>query len=1535
MEKCVEAETSMFGTLHGANLDGCPTFIKEEPDPIFSSDGDSLPLDTDLNLADLADLMSRGESDLPIELQSSHLDSSPPHNVSDVIHQLHGGHEEQFSLGSVNRETSPSHQNGYSSDGSYQNYSHKNALLIENYQTNGEYRQSNQLQQNKKYALSPQDQSYLQYKHRSRCLPESPPDSGSEPCSSPQENREYIDPNRYTNGIGPDHQLQRDRLAQHQQHNHLHNLPGGSSPSGESTCSHQSGGSSQTSGSPYLHNVNQQQQYSPVESQIQQQQQVQEFEDTLNSVQTTNSNPLILHQQSMDYSTANGQQSSLHMNNNYSDQQTPPGTNFYVGSNQGIIQNNGQANDVHSPGSNGLPLPSQQHMNPLMEQFLNSQLNGPTTKKRKHSESPQGAVPEQLNATILNHQYQQMIGQPIKQEPGLTSPTGCDARGYYNNAYEMGDTLSRHPSTVQRGIIGGSITLNNNGLSQMPNPTLMNSILPHSDVINHQPPAVTTQPTSSSTHYLDNGSYQVIKWSPHQRENWCNLVDANGKDLPTVSYRVDADKGFNFAVPDDTFVCQKKNHFQVTVHIGVVGQPAFIKSENGLKKIDAFYLNLYGIKYESPSQTINIEQSQSDRSKKSFHPVKVDLPGDQVTKVTVGRLHFSETTSNNMRKKGRPNPDQRYFMCVVALQAQADGKVFMVSAANTEKIIVRASNPGQFDSDDVQWQRAQVPDAIFHNGRVGINYDKPDESLVVHGNIKITGRLMQPSDLRAKEDIQEVDTKDQLRTVQNVRIVRYKYSPEYAQYAGIDPTAVSTGVLAQEFQQVLPDAVKETGDVELQNGDTIPNFLVVDKDRLYMENVGAVKELCKLTGNFESRIDQLERWNKKLAKLKKYDSIRSTASSMFSGISSLSTSTGTPSVSRAGSTRFSKDKNHNANNKNPVSKTKSKNRPSREGSDNRRDRHSRRDEATPDIGGIGCLNQKLTQGLVIALFLVMAFSFVAMSTLYAISLNNNGDQGCSGTNCQTKMLSTNNADDYGNDASTSFRSTVGPSNPTTEIGTPASSGSNRVPISYCPMEGRAVCSEEKNYCCSGPTHGQEISELCQRDMIMPDGVMVTSPSTRRHPDARGGFFNPGKDKYDPYRRFEPTLRPEHFRTSTYRFVNHKAKQEKQREENRRHYNYKTQYRRPPTPRPTIEYVHSKEPQHITHPSTPQHVVTKPTIHPTSPKFHRTLNVTEKKIIAKENWDHQVPVSAFDTDKAKPPSVIRNPESSKDDGMKDDIDNIKEDEVDTKPRYKTMRDEPEEVLTRVRRDVDDIDETDGSDTETDDILSQNGLKILSVRLLEPDVTLYTNETTASPYVLCHSYRNTSFNVPVSMHTPPGVPMTLEFNTTVPGTIYLCDHKKLSFCQEISDQYLPNEEADGRSKDGTSLRFTLFFSSYVSSDYYFRLTTVDKVGDCSSSIEDMGKTFHLFRFRFYRPCTIETPPESDENDPATYLSEMLYRTNDSDSESPSDEYSAPGQDVGDGMANGSVDMANDPNPIPNDEMNLDGLDETNGDLDMPAL
>ncbi len=70
---------------------------------------------------------------------------------------------------------------------------------------------------------------------------------------------------------------------------------------------------------------------------------------------------------------------------------------------------------------------------------------------------------------------------------------------------------------------------------------------------------------------------------------------------------------------------------------------------------------------------------------------------------------------------------------------------------------LQASNPGQFEMDgDALWQRGAVQDGVVCQGRVGINTDSPDEALVVCGNAKVMGAVMQPSDRRAKENIQEV-----------------------------------------------------------------------------------------------------------------------------------------------------------------------------------------------------------------------------------------------------------------------------------------------------------------------------------------------------------------------------------------------------------------------------------------------------------------------------------------------------------------------------------------------------------------------------------------------------------------------------------------------------------------------------------------------------------------------------------------------------------------------------------------------------------
>ncbi|XP_068170176.1 myelin regulatory factor isoform X2 [Antennarius striatus] len=481
--------------------------------------------------------------------------------------------------------------------------------------------------------------------------------------------------------------------------------------------------------------------------------------------------------------------------------------------------------------------------------------------------------------------------------------------------------------------------------SDSPNSTLNSQIL--TGIIKQEPGLM----QDADNAYLD-PNYQCIKWQPHQQSKWTPLYDANCKELPMPTYRVDADKGFNFSLADDAFVCQKKNHFQVTVYIGMLGEPKYIKTNDGLQPIDCFYLKLNGVKVEAVNQSISVEQSQSDRSKRPFKPVLVTLPSEQVTKVTVGRLHFSETTANNMRKKGKPNPDQRYFMLVVALHAQSHSQSYTVAAQASERIIVRASNPGQFESDnEVLWQRGQLPDSVYHHGRVGVNTDRPDEALVVHGNLKVMGSLVHPSDIRAKENVQEVDTTDNLKRISQMRLVHYQYKPEFAATVGIENTA-ETGVIAQEVQQILPEAVKEGGDVVCANGETIPNLLVVNKERIFMENVGAVKELCKLTDNLETRIDELERWSRKLAKLRRLDSMKSTVSG------------GT--VSQSGS-YFSRTGSG------PLKKKTVK-----PGSKN----------SLPDQG---CISQRFMQGAILALVIVMAFSVISMSILYVLTLHHRGD----------------------------------------------------------------------------------------------------------------------------------------------------------------------------------------------------------------------------------------------------------------------------------------------------------------------------------------------------------------------------------------------------------------------------------------------------------------------------------------------------------------------------------------------------------------
>jgi hypothetical protein len=120
----------------------------------------------------------------------------------------------------------------------------------------------------------------------------------------------------------------------------------------------------------------------------------------------------------------------------------------------------------------------------------------------------------------------------------------------------------------------------------------------------------------------------------------------------------------------------------------------------------------------------------------------------------IPRLHFSETTSNNIRRKGKQNPDQRFFYLVVSVMAEVSATTFLIAgtynvvvvalvssltfaclAERSERIIVRAANANASDDAETLWIRGKNQSAV-HHGNVGINTEAPSEALSVHGNVR-------------------------------------------------------------------------------------------------------------------------------------------------------------------------------------------------------------------------------------------------------------------------------------------------------------------------------------------------------------------------------------------------------------------------------------------------------------------------------------------------------------------------------------------------------------------------------------------------------------------------------------------------------------------------------------------------------------------------------------------------------------------------------------------------------------------------------
>lgn len=308
--------------------------------------------------------------------------------------------------------------------------------------------------------------------------------------------------------------------------------------------------------------------------------------------------------------------------------------------------------------------------------------------------------------------------------------------------------------------------------------------------------------------------------------------------------------------------------------------PVFVRTPSGCQQIARFRLNFYGVKAEQPSARILMKQSQTNRIPEPFKGldnIKLPMPGAPAEQYQARRLHFSETTNFNQRKNGKPNPDQKYFYLIAALEAITHrDEVYDVIKMASEKVIVRASNPGQFDNgeSDINGGWQQQYGAAYHAGPVIISNGDPNwrppmmGALNVNGDITHTGRLVHASDRRLKENIRTVETRDAYERLQRLRIVEYELKPEVAAEWGLsDEERRKFGVIAQELDEVIPDAVIKGGE-----------YLQVDDTRIFYDTTAAVKELMNVNDQMRARVGEVERRHERilhLMKMKRLGSIRS------------------------------------------------------------------------------------------------------------------------------------------------------------------------------------------------------------------------------------------------------------------------------------------------------------------------------------------------------------------------------------------------------------------------------------------------------------------------------------------------------------------------------------------------------------------------------------------------------------------------------------------------------------------------------------
>ncbi|CAJ0582904.1 unnamed protein product, partial [Mesorhabditis spiculigera] len=345
-----------------------------------------------------------------------------------------------------------------------------------------------------------------------------------------------------------------------------------------------------------------------------------------------------------------------------------------------------------------------------------------------------------------------------------------------------------------------------------------------------------------------------------------------------------------------------------------------------------------------------------------------------------------------------------------------------------------ATNPGQFEQPDVDMNFQKNGDIMTYAGRMVVGGDKPidkDAILSVHGNIVVSGNYCRPSDERLKENISPLDKEQAVERFKNYEIVTYDYKPEVAEAWNLDEkNKTRAGMIAQQLREVYPEAVMNNGE-----------FLTIDENRLFYDNMLVTKELMSLTQELDKKIvDNVDELQKRIKYLmRKKQLLGSIASGLSDATSGYGDSKSYMSLSQPSLTDI-KEKKSKKQCHNPTC-------------------HRNQPLCSP----------KLTQGTIIGLVAVMAICLLTMTTLYIMDWHNRN-----------------------NSLHTVYQIPSHKSPKSDDIGTMMKSTNHWVPASQPGIEPlMGVCQQDQcqRYCCGDPTkYRPDMHMLDDDEMDVVDGL---------------------------------------------------------------------------------------------------------------------------------------------------------------------------------------------------------------------------------------------------------------------------------------------------------------------------------------------------------------------------------------------------------------------------------------------------------------